>query len=109
MKHRSGETSYDWSYDSKDSSTIQWAAFYSDCTHEILPVKEGVRITVTYTLFVDSLTLQDHLASATTKFLGDRSNAISEPGFMSNGGILGFACEHTYPRLTQIYVLSAVV
>ena len=104
IKHKSGETSYDWSSDSNDSSMIQWAAFYSDCTHEILPVKEGVRVTVTYNLFVDSMTLQDHLTSATTKFLGDLSKAINEPGFLSDGGILGFACEHTYPRSARIYI-----
>lgn len=46
-------------------------AFHSDCTHEILPVKEGVRVTVTYNLYVDSLTLQDHLTSTTTKFMED--------------------------------------
>ena len=42
IKHKSGETAYDWSTDSSSSNTIQWAAFYSDCSHEILPIKEGV-------------------------------------------------------------------
>ncbi|TMW59193.1 hypothetical protein Poli38472_007338 [Pythium oligandrum] len=29
---------------------VQWAAFYSDCVHEVLPVKSGFRITLTYLL-----------------------------------------------------------
>ncbi|XP_022100409.1 uncharacterized protein LOC110984483 isoform X1 [Acanthaster planci] len=33
---------------SNDQSKIQWAAFYSDCVHEIVPVEEGSRITITY-------------------------------------------------------------
>lgn len=109
IKHKSGETAYDWSSNSSDGSTIQWAAFYSDCTHEILPVTEGVRVTITYNLFVDSMTLQDHLTSTTTNFLEELSKAISEPGFMSQGGILGFACEHTYPRSGQICIQCAVM
>lgn len=31
-------------------STIQWAAFYSDCEHEIKDVTTGHRITLTYNL-----------------------------------------------------------
>ena len=108
IKHKSGEMIYDWSSDSSNSNTIQWAAFYSDCTHEILPVKEGVRVTVTYNLYLDSMTLQDHLTSTTTKLLQELSKAINEPGFMSQGGLLGFACQHTYPRLAQICALCAV-
>ncbi|KAL6059552.1 Fe2OG dioxygenase domain-containing protein [Balamuthia mandrillaris] len=30
---------------------VKWAAFYSDCEHEILPVTEGHRITLTYNLY----------------------------------------------------------
>jgi hypothetical protein len=31
---------------------IQWAAFYSDCEHEVLEVTSGHRITLTYNLYV---------------------------------------------------------
>ena len=27
---------------------VQWAAFFSNCHHEVLPVTEGARLTVTY-------------------------------------------------------------
>ena len=39
---------FDFSPLSGDQTRIQWAAFYSDCLHEVLPVTEGYRITVTY-------------------------------------------------------------
>lgn len=30
---------------------VQWAAFYSDCLHEVLPVIEGARVTLAWELF----------------------------------------------------------
>ena len=27
-----------------------WVAFYTDCEHEVLPIKEGYRISLTYNL-----------------------------------------------------------
>jgi hypothetical protein len=40
---------FDWA--SKSSSSIQWAAFFSDCEHEVLEVTEGHRLTLTYNLY----------------------------------------------------------
>ena len=31
--------------------TLRWAAFYADCEHEVLPVAEGARVSITYDLF----------------------------------------------------------
>ena len=102
IKHKSGQHVYDWGANSSDSNTVQWAAFYSDCTHEILPVTDGTRLTVTYNLYVDSMTARHHLTFATTKFSEDLARALKEPSFMSDGGILGFACEHAYPKEEKI-------
>ena len=33
------------------NESIKWAAFYSDCEHEVLEVTEGHRITLTYNLY----------------------------------------------------------
>src|SRR4051794_39127204 len=33
---------------------LQWAAFYSDCLHEVLPVKSGIRVTITYSILVNA-------------------------------------------------------
>ncbi|MCJ1368758.1 hypothetical protein MMC16_007904 [Acarospora aff. strigata] len=98
IRHKSGQKVYDWGAAEQDSQKVQWAAFYSDCTHEILPVTEGVRVTVTYNLYVDDMTAREHLSTVTTKFSDDLANALKQPEFLSEGSILGFACEHAYPR-----------
>lgn len=84
------------------SSSIQWAAFYSDCEHEVLPVTSGHRITLTYQLYVSQLiggpvsicfpTIDPKLYP-----LYDRvKEMLSAPAFMKQGGILGWRCKHSY-------------
>ena len=41
---------FDFSKHSGDTSRIQWAAFYSDCIHEVKPIVEGHRVTITYNI-----------------------------------------------------------
>lgn len=48
VRHDDREVMFDWS---GNNQYIQWAAFYSDCEHEVLPVTSGYRITVTYNLY----------------------------------------------------------
>lgn len=48
VRHGGQEVNFDWS--SKSQSAVQWAAFYSDCEHEIKSVTKGHRITLTYNL-----------------------------------------------------------
>ena len=50
IAHQGQETIFDWSQEEADK--IQWAAFYSDCEHEVLEVKSGHRITLSYNLYV---------------------------------------------------------
>ena len=50
VAHKGQETIIDWGQ--KEADKIQWAAFYSDCEHEVLEVKSGHRITLTYNLYV---------------------------------------------------------
>jgi hypothetical protein len=33
---------------------FEWVAFFSDCVHEVLPVKSGNRVTVTYAIVLKS-------------------------------------------------------
>jgi hypothetical protein len=49
VRHRGQEVLFDWS--SKKPGSIQWAAFFSDCEHEVLEAMEGHRITLTYNLY----------------------------------------------------------
>ncbi|MCJ1353793.1 MAG: hypothetical protein MMC33_003780, partial [Icmadophila ericetorum] len=52
--HNGVETLWDWSSDEsiEDCNTIHWAAIFSYYEHEVLEVKKGHRITVTYNLYV---------------------------------------------------------
>lgn len=49
VSHKGVSNFFDWG--SSDSKAIQWAAFYSDCEHEIQEVTDGHRITLTYNLY----------------------------------------------------------
>ncbi|KAJ1556329.1 hypothetical protein HK405_001633 [Cladochytrium tenue] len=67
------ETVFDWSTDkaraamiaapilqesdsgSNETGCVFWAAFFSDCEHEIRPVKDGFRITLVYNLYAQQL------------------------------------------------------
>lgn len=49
--HRWTKTSFDWSQQGEFLPAIQWAAFYSDCEHEVLEVSSGHRVTLTYNLY----------------------------------------------------------
>jgi len=51
VRHDGRQVTFDWS---KDSKSIQWAAFYSDCEHEVLPVTSGYRVTLTYNLYYNN-------------------------------------------------------
>jgi hypothetical protein len=45
VAHKGVERYFDLGSNIEDNSSIQWAAFYSDCEHEVLPVTSGHRIT----------------------------------------------------------------
>lgn len=51
MQHDGCAVVYDWGA-SAAAGEVQWAAFYPDCLHEVLPVTEGARVTLAYELFV---------------------------------------------------------
>lgn len=95
IRHNSRVANYDWS----SSKEIEWAAFYSDCEHEVLQVTQGHRITLTYNLtFVYSRGLPPKISTHIYKapLYNDLQAALEKPGFMAEGGILGFACNHSY-------------
>jgi hypothetical protein len=52
VSHKGVERFFDFGSNVEDNSSIQWAVFYSDCEHEVLPVTSGHRITLTYKLYV---------------------------------------------------------
>lgn len=94
-RHRGQEVTYDWSTHSDNpAQKIRWAAFFSDVEHEILPVTEGHRVTMTYNLYnCDKVFLKPDIASP---FYNSLKAAIGHPHFLRDGGVLGFACQHDY-------------
>jgi len=49
VRHGRRETTFDWS--GEDANAVRWAAFFSDCEHEVLEVTQGHRVTLTYNLY----------------------------------------------------------
>ena len=107
---------YDWS----DEDDIQWAAFYSDCEHEVHEVTSGHRITLTYNLYAheqlggcfrnpstvatDSFSLyhcvKEALASPDflPKGMSRACFLVLHAHLLPSGGFLGFHCVHAYPH-----------
>lgn len=53
VRHEGNSIAFDWGKGGKseDGAFVQWAAFYSDCEHEVLEVTSGHRLTLTYNLY----------------------------------------------------------
>lgn len=80
---------FDWSADAGPPA-IRWAAFYSDCEHEVLEVRSGHRVTLTYNLYAvcGSGHLTGHCPTLQPSLLPlfSRMQALlNEPRFMEDG------------------------
>ena len=100
-RHGGNKICYDWSSaPDKPPCYPEWAAFYSDVEHEILPVTEGHRVTMTFNLYsmdVAPLIAKDPKVDFTlSPFYHELRSAIRNPAFMKDGGVLGFPCQHSY-------------
>lgn len=113
-KHSGGVLTFrhsgqEWGLDSgaliaeRSEPSIAYAIFYSDVEHEVLPVIQGYRVTLTYNLY---------FAPKPTQFSGPVGNPIpahqsaleetlktllANPAFLPEGGHLGFGLYHQYP------------
>jgi hypothetical protein len=88
---------FDWGA-STANGKVQWCAFYSDCEHEVLPVRGGHRVTLTY--MIEHQPLQHPmLLDAVQPFsaLGNRlATLLKDPSFAPQGTKLGFGLRHQY-------------
>ena len=92
-RHMGQKVIYDWS----DNRYVQWAVFFSDVEHEILPVTEGHRVSLTYNLYhSDQLNPMSAVDVITSPFHNNLKAALAHPDFLPDGGVLGFACQHKY-------------
>ncbi|PYI16592.1 hypothetical protein BO99DRAFT_217958 [Aspergillus violaceofuscus CBS 115571] len=105
VRHGGQQKAFDWSEASQ--SAIQWAAFYSDCEHEIETITEGHRLTLTYNLYITQAPTAK--IDASNLVLQPQSfplyNAVHEifsnPRFMEQGGVLGMFCSHAYAHTSN--------
>ena len=102
IRHHGRTVKFDWSSPPDNPrKTASWAVFFSDVEHEVLPVTEGHRITLTYNLYsktcetkaIEAISLHDTSINSLYKEL---SAALRHPHFMRSGGVLGFVCQHKY-------------
>lgn len=113
---------FDFSKHSGDTSRIQWAAFYSDCIHEVKPIVEGHRVTITYSIIAlewppryhqytsryteheDAVSLQEHFEcseespSLTTKALTNVKTELEkiQSKTKRSPSKVGFLLKHKY-------------
>ncbi|RMX82586.1 hypothetical protein D0868_15797, partial [Hortaea werneckii] len=88
---------------------INWAAFYSDCAHEVLPVHSGHRITLTYNLylsrgtgFLNTPQLPQRLLPHRLPLAPHLQHALANPAFKPEGGYLAFWLQHRYPHTQRV-------
>ena len=102
VRHDEQEIKYDWSSTAIDaSSELHWAAFFSDIEHEVLPVCEGYRVTLTYNLSYHSKSSESTFDVKKYSFYKFLQSTLSNPVFMHDGGVLGFNSHYSYVFDTQ--------
>ncbi|KAJ9302233.1 hypothetical protein DTO271G3_1099 [Paecilomyces variotii] len=104
VRHEEQSVDFDWA--NASTSAIQWAAFYSDCEHEIETVTEGHRITLTYNLHVIEAVglslLPNPVIDPKCLPLYEYVKGILEsPAVLKEGGVLGFFCSYAYPHTAR--------
>ncbi|KAF8253359.1 hypothetical protein K440DRAFT_593124 [Wilcoxina mikolae CBS 423.85] len=100
VRHNGRSVEFNWG--GENPSAIQWAAFYSDCEHEVRQVTAGYRCTITYNLYFDADRLLDTIPR-TPLFTVESLPLFSQvrdlflsSSFMPQGGVLGMCCDHRY-------------
>jgi hypothetical protein len=91
--------SFDWSND--NPKAIAWAAFFSDCEHEVADLTSGHRITLTYNLYTTSAATPNLMRSADAEsfpLYWEVKAALRNQEFLNKGGTIGFFCNHFYAQ-----------
>lgn len=85
---------------------IAYVAFYSDIEHEVLPVRSGYRVTLTYNLYYVKEepyifpTIHNPIPTNADLFGDAVERALTDPAFLPQGGNLLFCLNHKYPLPT---------
>ncbi|KMU74586.1 hypothetical protein CISG_04293 [Coccidioides immitis RMSCC 3703] len=84
VRHNRKDINFEWAHSSV--THVQWAAFYSDCEHEIKQVTEGHRVTLTYNLYVtepvgSSLPPRPLIDPSSSTLYAEIKTIVSQPAF----------------------------
>lgn len=116
VRHQGRSMKFDWSMQDTARPEIQWAAFYSDCEHEVMEVTSGHRITLTYNLYARNASSKD--APQAGSGLMDPTqlplyrilhSLLLQENFMPDGGYLGVHTSHAYPHTSKSACLPATL
>lgn len=98
LRHDGHEVVHDASHATYTSDTqVSWIAFYSDVEHEVLPVKSGHRVTLTYNLYFEKKPLATAPSASSEPLLAAFTECLGHTSFLPEGGRLGFGLKHQYP------------
>ncbi|GJE94435.1 2OG-Fe(II) oxygenase [Phanerochaete sordida] len=103
FRHGDSEYIFDSAAAIADASepSIAFAAFYSDVEHEVTPVENGHRVTLTYNLYFGArpkVPFTVPMAGALeTSLKASMSSLLSNATFLPRGGYIGFGLSHLYP------------
>ncbi|EAS28553.3 uncharacterized protein CIMG_09757 [Coccidioides immitis RS] len=105
VRHNRKDINFEWAHSSV--THVQWAAFYSDCEHEIKQVTEGHRVTLTYNLYVtepvgSSLPPRPLIDPSSSTLYAEIKTIVSQPAFFPRGGVLGLFCSHSYSHSNDV-------
>ncbi|KAI8865681.1 hypothetical protein GQ42DRAFT_110934, partial [Ramicandelaber brevisporus] len=81
-----------------EDEQCNWAAFYTDCVHEILPVTSGYRVTVTYNLLGVRDSIQRSPLVIDSPIISV-IRAVLRSGFK---GKLAVPAQHAYPHTSGL-------
>ncbi|KAJ8522123.1 hypothetical protein ONZ45_g1279 [Pleurotus djamor] len=83
---------------SRETPGIAYIAFYGDIEHEVLQVKSGNRVTLTYNLYFDERPVEVSQESILKHPLAVKLvELLEKPDILAHGGLIGYALRHEYP------------
>ncbi|KAF2432026.1 hypothetical protein EJ08DRAFT_631199 [Tothia fuscella] len=103
VRHNGRKHTFDWA--AEQPTCVQWAAFNSDCEHEVLEVKSGHRITLNYNLCVSTgvgrmAGNSSSMSAAHIPLYAGMKKLLAYDNFLSKGTPgkwhIGIRCSHFY-------------
>ncbi|KAK3333222.1 hypothetical protein B0T19DRAFT_439999 [Cercophora scortea] len=113
VRHKGKTMAFDWSSTATEDAALHWAAFYSDCEHEVFEVKSGHRLTLTYNLYAVPGVQDPSLAGCRIEptklpLMSRIESMMGDKDFMPQGGWLGFYTTHAYPHTSEHFETGAL-